>query len=57
MASLKPIAPANYYIPKPIPSNGNRFGLPIVQPVSGRPPVKFGMPIMPPMRFTPAKRK
>lgn len=56
MASLSP-RPANYYIPKPIPSGGNRIGLPIVQPAPGRAPVKFGLPIMPPNRFTPAKRK
>lgn len=59
MASLKPVSksPANYYIPKPIPSGGVRYGLPIQQPISGRPPIKFGLPIMPPKYFMPTKRK
>lgn len=54
MASLKP---ANYYIPKPIPSGGNRFVLPIIQPMPGRAPVRFTLPILPPTQFTPVKRK
>jgi len=54
MAGLRP---ANYYIPKPIPSGGTRYGLPIMQPEPGRAPGKFYMPIMPPARFVPQKRK
>lgn len=46
-----PIAQANYYLPKPIPSGGFRFGLPIVQPMPGRAPVRFGIPIQPSARF------
>lgn len=56
MASLSP-RPANYYIPKPIPSGGNRIGLPIIQPPTGRAPIKFGLPIMGPISFMPTKRK
>ena len=53
---LKP-RPANYYIPKPIPSGGNRYGLPVMQPMPGRAPVKFGLPIMGPVQFGITKRK
>jgi hypothetical protein len=73
MASLRPIAPANYYLPKPIPAprTGVRFGLPIQQPSYGLPmqptngriglpiqqPVRFGLPIMGRVSFQPMKRK
>lgn len=49
--------PANYYIPKPIPSGGNRYVLPIQQPMPGRVPIKFGLPIMPPTNFYPTTKR